>query len=155
MNEQQINQSPEVLTFFDEDSNTFSYIVKDPSSLSCAIIDSVLDFDYPSGTISSDGADKIIECVRKNNLNVELLIETHVHADHLSAAPYLQQQLGGKVAISKHIIIVQETFGSLFNEGTQFEKDGSQFDILFDDHPVDSRDTCTTEYLLAKPTTAE
>ncbi|RBP50674.1 MBL fold metallo-hydrolase [Arenicella xantha] len=124
---------PEVLPFFDEDSNTFSYIVKDPTSSACAIVDSVLDFDYPSGTVAYDGANKIIDCVNKKGLNVVYLLETHVHADHISAAPYIQSVLGGKIAIGKHIVDVQGVFGKTFNEGTEFERDGSQFDVLFDD----------------------
>jgi glyoxylase-like metal-dependent hydrolase (beta-lactamase superfamily II) len=125
--------SPEVLAFFDKDSSTFSYIVKDPTSKACAIIDSVLDFDYASGTVHYQGADKIIDCVQKRGLQVKYLLETHVHADHLSAAPYVQSVLGGKIAISKHIIEVQEVFAKTFNEGTEFERDGSQFDVLLDD----------------------
>ena len=124
---------PEVMAFFDKDSSTFSYIVKDPESNACAIIDSVLDFDYASGEVTYDGADKIIECVKKKNLDVVYLIETHVHADHLSAAPYIQSIVGGKIAISKHIVEVQDVFGKTFNEGTEFERDGSQFDLLLDD----------------------
>jgi len=124
---------PEVFPFFEEDSNTFSYIVKDPSSDACAIVDSVLDFDYASGQVSYDSADKIITCIKKNKLKLVYLIETHVHADHLSAAPYIQSILGGKIGISKEIIVVQNEFGKLFNEGTEFERDGSQFDVLFDD----------------------
>lgn len=124
---------PVVFSFFEPDSCTFSYIVKDPESNVCAIVDSALDFDYAAGKIDYASADKIIECVRENNLKVEYLIETHVHADHLSAAPYIQGILGGKIAISKHIYVVQEVFGKLFNEGTEFQRDGSQFDILFED----------------------
>ena len=127
-------KSPEVFPFYDNQTNTFSYIVKDPSSNACAIIDSVMDFDYASGVISYDGAKRIIECVKTKHLNVVLHIETHVHADHLSAAPYLQELLGGKIAIGKHIATVQNEFGRLFNEGTEFQRDGSQFDILFDDN---------------------
>lgn len=130
-NIEQLN--PEVLAFFDKDSNTFSYIVKDPTSSSCAIVDSVLDFDYASGEVHYEGADKIIECVKNKGLEVKYLLETHVHADHLSAAPYIQSILGGKIAISKHIVEVQEAFGKTFNEGTQFERDGSQFDLLLED----------------------
>jgi glyoxylase-like metal-dependent hydrolase (beta-lactamase superfamily II) len=125
--------NPEVLAFFDDDSKTFSYIVKDPTSSSCAVIDSVLDFDYASGEVHYNGADKIIGCIRKKGLDVKYLLETHVHADHLSAAPHIQSLLGGKIAISKHIVEVQETFGEKFNEGPEFERDGSQFDLLFDD----------------------
>ena len=128
-----MKQKPVIFPFFDKDSSTLSYIVKDPDSSSCAIIDSVLDFDYPSGTISYQSADKIIQSVQKKKLIVELLIETHVHADHLSAAPYLQQELGGKICISKYITEVQDVFGNLFNESSQFKRDGSQFDVLFDD----------------------
>lgn len=124
---------PEVLAFFDKGSSTFSYIVKDPDSNACAIVDSVLNFDYASGTVSYEGADKIIECIRKKGLDVIYLLETHVHADHLSAAPYIQSVVGGKIAISKHIVEVQDVFGKTFNEGTEFERDGSQFDLLLED----------------------
>ncbi len=130
-----MNQSnhPVVLPFFEQSSNTVSYIVKDPESAACAIVDSVLDFDYASGGISYESADQIIDCVKKRNLDLIYLIETHVHADHLSAAPYIQSILGGKIGISEKINIVQDEFGKLFNEGTEFQRDGSQFDILFYD----------------------
>jgi glyoxylase-like metal-dependent hydrolase (beta-lactamase superfamily II) len=128
-----LNTKPEVTAFFDEPTNTVTYVVKDPQSKSCAIIDSVLDIDYAAGRISYASADKVIDFVMKYGLNVEWHIETHVHADHLSAAPYLQQKLGGKVGIGRNITIVQETFGKVFNEGTEFQRDGSQFDSLFDD----------------------
>jgi len=124
---------PDVAPFFDATTNTVSYVVKDPSSTSCAIIDSVLDFDYASGRIAHESADAIVAFVRQNDLRVEWLIETHVHADHLSAAPYLQQQLGGKIGIGEHIVEVQRTFGKVFNEGTEFRRDGSEFDRLFVD----------------------
>lgn len=124
---------PEVAVFFDKDTNTFSYVVKDPTSQACAIVDSVLDFDYASGSVSYRGADAIIEYVEKHDLKVEWLIETHVHADHLSAAPYIQNRLGGKLGIGEHIVTVQEAFGVIFNEGTEFARDGSQFDHLFAD----------------------
>ena len=124
---------PEVLAFFDKGTNTFTYIVIDPTTNEGAIIDSVLDFDYASGNISYVGADQIIACVRKRKIKIKYLIETHVHADHLSAAPYLQNIVGGKIGISEKIHTIQETFGKLFNEGTEFERDGSQFDILFTD----------------------
>jgi glyoxylase-like metal-dependent hydrolase (beta-lactamase superfamily II) len=125
---------PEVFAFYESDSNTISYIVKDPQSNACAIIDSVLDFDYAGGKIGFDGADLIINCVREKQLEVSLHIETHVHADHLSAAPYIQSILGGKIAIGKNIAMIQDVFGKLFNDGTEFQRDGSQFDILFDDN---------------------
>ncbi|MFA5581497.1 MAG: MBL fold metallo-hydrolase [Paracoccaceae bacterium] len=124
---------PEVKAFFDEATNTISYVVKDPSSNAIAIVDSVMDIDYAAGRITYDHADQIIAYVQENDLKVEWLIETHVHADHLSAAPYIQQKLGGKIGIGENITIVQETFGKVFNEGTEFQRDGSQFDRLFKD----------------------
>ena len=124
---------PNVTTFYDEASNTFSYIVSDPQSMSCAVIDPVLDFDQASGSISYQSADQIISEIRKRNFTLDLLIETHVHADHLSAAPYIQEQIGGKIGIGEMITVVQEEFGKLFNEGTRFQRDGSQFDVLFKD----------------------
>lgn len=125
--------NPEISTFFDVDSSTFSYIVKDPNSSACAVVDSVLDFDYPSGTVAYQGADKIIDYIQQKGLRLVYLLETHVHADHLSAAPYIQSVLGGKIAISKHIVEVQEVFGKTFNEGIEFERNGTQFDVLLDD----------------------
>jgi len=127
------SKAPEVKAFFDNDSNTVSYVVTDPATKKAAIIDSVMDFDYASGTISYDHADMIIEYATKQKLDVEWLIETHVHADHLSAAPYIQQKLGGKLGISDRISEVQKVFGKMFNAGTEFERDGSQFDQLFAD----------------------
>ncbi|MFM2485699.1 MBL fold metallo-hydrolase [Celerinatantimonas yamalensis] len=124
---------PDVVAFFDKDSHTFSYIVKDPQSTSCAIIDSVLNFDYASGKVSFIGADEIIDYVVVHQLQVEWLIDTHVHADHLSALPYLQEQLGGQTAIGQQITIVQNTFDTIFNESDDFYRDGSQFDHLFHD----------------------
>lgn len=124
---------PDVAAFFDKDSNTFSYVVKDPESSSCAIVDSVLDFDYASGSTFNTSADEIIDYVKKHNLNLEWLIETHVHADHISAAPYIQEKLGGKIGIGQHITIVQDTFGKVFNDGAGAKHDGSQFDHLFSD----------------------
>ncbi|MBT8115571.1 MAG: MBL fold metallo-hydrolase [Arenicella sp.] len=124
---------PDVEAFYDEQTNTFSYVVRDPDSSACAIIDSVLDFDYPSATVSYQGADRIIDYVRSNRLTVEKLIETHVHADHLTAAPYLQRALGGEVVISEHIVTVQQTFAELYNEKADFARDGSQFDRLLKD----------------------
>ncbi|UTH47812.1 MBL fold metallo-hydrolase [Loktanella salsilacus] len=124
---------PEVTAFFDDATNTISYVVKDPNSTSCAIIDSVMDIDYFAGRITYDHADKMIAFVRDNGLTLEWQIETHVHADHLSAAPYIQDALGGKIGIGDKIMVVQETFGKIFNEGTEFQRDGSQFDALFKD----------------------
>lgn len=124
---------PEVFEFLDPTSCTFSYIVKDPTSNKCAIVDSVLDFDYASGTVSYEGANKIIDMVKEKELEVEWLLETHVHADHLSAAPYIQEAIGGKIAINKHITTVQNVFGKMFNEGTEFQRDGTQFDKLWED----------------------
>lgn len=130
----QAQQKPEVFPFFDKDTNTFSYVVKDPESKSCAVIDSVMDFDFFSGGYSYKSADEIVEFVQQRDLKVEWLIETHVHADHLSAAPYLQEKLGGKIGIGEHIVTVQNVFGKIFNEGTEFQRDGSQFDRLFADN---------------------
>ena len=124
---------PEVVPFFDEPTNTFSYVVKDPTSTSCAVVDSVMEIDYAAGRLSLDGADKIIDYIRSHDLKLEWIIETHVHADHLSAAPYIQEKLGGRVGIGAQITVVQDTFGKIFNAGTEFARDGSQFDQLFED----------------------
>jgi glyoxylase-like metal-dependent hydrolase (beta-lactamase superfamily II) len=128
-----LSLTPEIVAFFDEPTNTISYIVKDPNSSACAVIDSVMDFDYAAGHITYDGADKIIAHIRAQGWQLEWLIETHVHADHLSAAPYIQSNLGGKLGIGDQITVVQDTFGKIFNEGTEFQRDGSQFDQLFRD----------------------
>ena len=125
--------SPVVKSFFDETTFTASHIVSDPVTKKAAIIDSVMDFDQAGARTSFQNADKLIEHVRAEKLSVEWLLETHAHADHLSAAPYLQQQLGGKLAIGSQIRTVQEVFGKLFNEGNSFPRDGSQFNRLFDD----------------------
>lgn len=133
-NSVETSQHPEVSGFFDQRTNTVSYIVKDPQSTVCAVIDSVLDFDYAAGRMSYDSADRLIAHINQHQLQVEWLIETHVHADHLSAAPYIQQRLGsGKIGIGEQIIEVQDVFGKVFNEGTEFERDGSQFDKLFEE----------------------
>lgn len=124
---------PEVQGFFDQATNTISYLVRDPASKACAVIDSVMDFDYASGRISYEHADALIAAIRQRGWTLEWLIETHVHADHLSAAPYIQGKLGGKLGIGENIRVVQETFGKIFNEGTEFQRDGSQFDQLFRD----------------------
>lgn len=127
---------PDVTGFFDPDTNTVSYVVRDPNGSSCAIVDSVLDFDFASGHTNTKSADEVIEFVRFKDLKVEWLLETHVHADHLSAAPYIQQELGGKIGIGDRITVVQDTFGKIFNEGTEFQRDGSQFDKLFKEGDV-------------------
>ena len=127
---------PDVQAFFDEATNTISYIVKDPSSSSCAIIDSVMDIDYAAGRITFEHADKLIKYIEEQGLSLEWIIETHVHADHLSAAPYIQQKLGGKIGVGGKITVVQEVFGKVFNEGTEFQRDGSQFDMLFEDGDI-------------------
>lgn len=126
-------QHPIVTHFFDEPTNTFSYVVQDPESNACAILDSVLDFDYAAGHTDVRSADEVIEFIRDNRLEVTWILETHVHADHLSAAPYLHQTLGGKTGIGAHIVDVQEIFGKAFNAGTEFARDGSQFDALFNE----------------------
>ena len=128
-----MNVVPEVSGFFDPATNTISYVVRDPESTSCAIIDSVMDIDYAAGRITYDHADTLIAEVERRGLTVEWIIETHVHADHLSAAPYIQEKLGGKIGVGEKIMTVQETFGKVFNEGTEFQRDGSQFDALFKD----------------------
>ena len=124
---------PNVQAFFDTITNTISYVVADPDSSICAVVDSVMDIDYAAGRITHDHADRIVDYIVSRNLTLEWIIETHVHADHLSAAPYLQKKLGGKIGISAKIMDVQDTFGKIFNEGTEFQRDGSQFDALFND----------------------
>jgi glyoxylase-like metal-dependent hydrolase (beta-lactamase superfamily II) len=124
---------PRVEGSFDEATNTISYIVEDPNSEACAIVDSVMDIDYAAGRITYGHADALIARIRDMGRKLEWIIETHVHADHLSAAPYIQEKLGGKIGIGAGITTVQETFGKIFNEGTRFQRDGSQFDRLFED----------------------
>lgn len=124
---------PIVRTIFDEPTFTASHIVSDPSTKEAAIIDSVLNFDPASGRTSTASADAILDYVSAEGLRVDWILETHVHADHLSAAPYLKKRLGGKIGIGSHIAAVQETFGALFNVEPEFRRDGSQFDALFDD----------------------
>ena len=123
----------DVKGFFDTNTNTISYVVTDKKTAICAVIDSVLDLDYASGNIKYENVDKIVDFITENHLKLEWLVETHVHADHLSAAPYIQQKLGGRIAISKEIVHVQKIFGKIFNAGTEFERDGSQFDLLLND----------------------
>lgn len=124
---------PSVKTFFDEPTFTFSYVVSDPETKRCAIVDSVLDFDYAAGKTDTASADQIVDYVNAEGLTVDWILETHVHADHLSAAPYLQEKLGGQLSIGEHITTVQNVFGKAFNEGSAFQRDGSQFDHLFKD----------------------
>lgn len=128
-----LSVKPEVTSFFDPATNTISHVVKDPGSVACAVVDSVMDIDYAAGRITYDHADEIIAHIRARGLLLDWLIETHVHADHLSAAPYIQRALGGRIGIGRNITLVQDTFGKIFNEGTEFQRDGSQFDRLFDD----------------------
>ena len=128
--------APVVQAFFDEPTFTASYVVYDPHTRRAAIVDSVLDFDQPSGRTSTASADEIIAFVQEKGLTVDWLLETHAHADHLSAAPYLQEKLGGRLAIGTEILTVQQTFGKVFNEGTEFARDGSQFDRLLNDGDV-------------------
>jgi glyoxylase-like metal-dependent hydrolase (beta-lactamase superfamily II) len=127
------HSNPQVTAFFDPGTHTVSYVVRDPNGTACAILDPVLDFDQASGRTSHRSVDAIAAHVRQNGLHVEWLIETHVHADHLSAAPYLKREFGGRIAIGQRIDVVQETFGRIFNEGDDFRRDGSQFDHLFAD----------------------
>jgi len=123
---------PHVTAFFDEPTNTISYVVRDPGSRACAVVDSVLDFDYASGRTSTASADRIIAHVRAEGLDPVWLLETHVHADHLSAAPYIQRALGGgRIGSGAESGTVQNIFGKVFNAGTEFQRDGSQFDRLF------------------------
>ena len=134
MNEIKTDENLHIKGFFDDQTSTISYVVHDNIEKKCAVIDSVLDFDYSSGDIDYVNADKIISYVDQNKLNVEWLIETHVHADHLSASPYIQKKLGGKIGISEKISDIQNIFGKTFNAGTEFQRDGSQFDKLFKDN---------------------
>ncbi len=123
--------TPIVKAFFDPQTFTVSYVVQEPEGQACAIIDSVLDFDHASGRTDTGSADQIVDYVTAKGLKVEWILESHVHADHLSAAPYLQEKLGGNIGIGENIVVVQDTFGKVFNEGTEFQRDGSQFDALF------------------------
>ncbi|MEO0677894.1 MAG: MBL fold metallo-hydrolase [Pseudomonadota bacterium] len=131
-----MDQTPDVQAFFDDQSNTISYLVKDPASDACAVIDAVMEFDQAAGRLTTKSADLIIAEIERQGLALDWIIETHVHADHLSGAPYIQERLGGKIGIGEHILTVQETFGKIFNEGTEFARDGSQFDKLFSDNDV-------------------
>ena len=134
MIETRLDKNFKIKGFFDEETSTISYVVYDMTSKECAVIDSVLDFDFSSGTIDYHNAEKIISFIEKMKLDLEWLIETHVHADHLSASPYIQKKLGGKIGISEKISDIQNIFGKTFNAGTEFQRDGSQFDRLFKDN---------------------
>ena len=134
MIETRLDKNFKIKGFFDEETSTISYVVYDVTSKKCAVIDSVLDFDFSSGTIDYHNAEKIISFIEKMKLDLEWLIETHVHADHLSASPYIQKKLGGKIGISEKISDIQSIFGKTFNAGTEFQRDGSQFDRLFKDN---------------------
>jgi glyoxylase-like metal-dependent hydrolase (beta-lactamase superfamily II) len=126
-------QHPDVTGFFDQSTNTVSYVVVDPATRKCALVDSVLDYDPASGNTDRQSADRMIEFVRGQGLEAQWILETHVHADHLSAAPYLKREVGGLLGIGRNITVVQDVFGKIFNAGTEFQRDGSQFDRLFDD----------------------
>ena len=134
MIETRLDKNFKIKGFFDEETSTISYVVYDMTSKKCAVIDSVLDFDFSSGTIDNHNAERIISFIEKMKLDLEWLIETHVHADHLSASPYIQKKLGGKIGISEKISDIQNIFGKTFNAGTEFQRDGSQFDRLFKDN---------------------
>jgi glyoxylase-like metal-dependent hydrolase (beta-lactamase superfamily II) len=128
-----VTSKPTVKGFFDEATNTVSYIVADPDTNQCAIIDSLLDYDAASGRTKTDSADQLISFIKERKLHVKWIIDTHVHADHLTAATYIKEQLGGQTGIGKHITVIQQVFGKVFNEGQEFNTDGSQFDHLFED----------------------
>jgi glyoxylase-like metal-dependent hydrolase (beta-lactamase superfamily II) len=128
-----MSHRPDVKGFFHEPTNTVSYVVSDPGTKACAVLDTVLDYDGAAGRTATASADAVIAYVRDQGFGCEWVLETHVHADHLSAAPYVQEKLGGKLGIGNNIIVVQETFGKVFNAGTEFQRDGSQFDRLFGD----------------------
>ncbi|MBK8159861.1 MAG: MBL fold metallo-hydrolase [Rhodospirillaceae bacterium] len=127
------NTRPDVKGFFDPETFTVSYVVIDPATKKAAIVDSVLDFDAPSGRTSTKSADALIAYVKEKGVTVEWLLETHVHADHLSAAPYLKEKVGGRLAIGFEIVTIQNVFGKVFNAGTEFARDGRQFDRLLKD----------------------
>ena len=126
-------QKPEVTVFYERETHTVCAVVRDPCSQKVAVVDSVMGFDFSSGNTNSQHADQVIDFNRKNGFEVQWILETHAHADHLSAAPYIQERLGGKIAIGENIRLVQEVFAGVFNLGPSFHKDGSQFDKLFAD----------------------
>ena len=127
---------PEITVFYEPDTHTVCSVVVDPLTKKAAVIDSVLGFEFSSGNTSTAHADQVIEFIQQNGLDLEYILETHAHADHLSAAPYIQGRLGGKIGIGEHIRIVQDVFSGVFNLGPDFKKDGSQFDKLFADGEV-------------------
>ena len=123
----------QVQHFYDQVTSTFTYVVSDTETNVAAIIDPVLDLDYASGTLNTRSADEMIEYIRNNNLNLRYILETHIHADHLSSAPYIREQLGGEIVIGSQITTVQETFATIFSEGEGYRRDGSQFDLILSD----------------------
>ena len=123
----------QVQHFYDQVTSTFTYVVSDTETDVAAIIDPVLDLDYASGTLNTRSADEVVEYIRDNNLNLRYILETHIHADHLSSAPYIREQLGGEIVIGALITTVQETFATIFSEGDGFRRDGSQFDLMLSD----------------------
>lgn len=125
---------PWVQDFFDENTNTFSYVVTDPQTKKCAVIDSVLDYDAASAVTSTQHADGLLSFIQKNSLSVEWILETHVHADHLTASQYIKEQVGGKIAISHKISIVQQTFSAIYHLDIKYFNSQQIFDYLFDDH---------------------
>jgi len=130
---EETTMNPNVQAFFDEATNTVSYVVSDQATNTCAIVDSVLDYDAAAGRTSTASADELVSFVRGEGLETQWILETHVHADHLTAAPYLKKRLGGKIAIGQYVSTVQGVFGHLFNAEPEFRTDGSQFDHLFKD----------------------
>ena len=126
-------QKPTIKAFFDEYTNTVSYVVSDPKSLSCAIIDSVLGYDIYSAYTSNESIEKIVKYIHDNNLKTQWILETHAHADHLSGASVLKGKLGGEIAMGCNLPLVQKAFGKIYNENSKFKRNGSQFDRLFND----------------------
>jgi glyoxylase-like metal-dependent hydrolase (beta-lactamase superfamily II) len=126
-------QKPTIKAFFDEYTNTVSYVVSDPKSLSCAIIDSVLGYDIYSAYTSNESIEKIVKYIHDNNLKTQWILETHAHADHLSGASVLKSKLGGEIAMGCNLPLVQKAFGKIYNENSEFNRNGSQFDRLFND----------------------
>ncbi|MDG1666855.1 MAG: MBL fold metallo-hydrolase [Hellea sp.] len=126
-------QKPTIKAFFDEYTNTVSYVVSDPKSLSCAVIDSVLGYDIYSAYTSNESIEKIVKYIHNNNLKTQWILETHAHADHLSGASVLKSKLGGEIAMGCNLPLVQKAFGKIYNENSEFNRNGSQFDRLFND----------------------